>query len=88
MAGSGAALARASHRRTVPARGCNGCAARWSARQGSGHSVITPVSGGVTNSSEAPTFTVTDTTAEAVTDTAMDSTDGIVLAQKATVTFK
>jgi Bacterial Ig-like domain (group 1)/Bacterial Ig-like domain (group 3)/Putative Ig domain len=54
--------------------------------QASGHSVITP-SSAVTSASGAAQFTVTDTTSEAVTYTATDTTDGVAITQTATVTF-
>jgi MBG domain (YGX type)/YDG domain/Bacterial Ig-like domain (group 3)/Invasin, domain 3/Kelch motif len=55
--------------------------------QGSGHSTISPASG-ITNSSGVVTFTVKDTTAEAVTYTATDTTDSnLVITQTAAVTF-
>ncbi len=53
--------------------------------QGPGRSVITPVNGGVTDSTGKAIFTVTNTTAEAVTYTA--TADGITLSQTATVQF-
>ena len=58
--------------------------------QGSGHSVIAPVSSGsdTTNAQGRATFTVSDTTPETVTYSATDTTDGVALAgQNASVTF-
>jgi hypothetical protein len=54
--------------------------------QGEGHSTIGPPSA-VTDSNGTVTFTVTDTTNEAVTYTAMDSTDGIALTRTVIVAF-
>jgi Bacterial Ig-like domain (group 1)/Bacterial Ig-like domain (group 3) len=55
--------------------------------QGSGHSIITTVSG-TTNSSGQATFTVTDATVESVTYTATDTTDSnLVITETAKVTF-
>jgi len=53
---------------------------------GSGSSTITTVSG-TTNASGQATFTVKDLVAETVTYTATDTTDSIIIAQTATVTF-
>lgn len=55
--------------------------------QGSGHSTITTVSG-TTNSQGQASFSVTDTTAETVTYTAKDTSDGLALSQVAQVTFE
>ena len=46
-----------------------------------------PAYSGTTNASGVVTFTVTDTAAQSVTYTAVDTTDGITLTQTATVTF-
>ena len=54
--------------------------------QGGGHSVISPMSG-TTDSTGSVAFTVTNTTAELVTYSATDSTDGIGITQAAQVTF-
>jgi len=54
--------------------------------QGAGSSIIAPASA-VTNASGVATFTVTNTTPQAVTYTATDVTDSVVLTQTATVTF-
>ena len=55
--------------------------------QGTGHSTISAASGS-SNSSGVVTFTVKDTTAEAVIYTATDTTDGVTVAPStATVTF-
>ncbi len=52
-----------------------------------GHSTIVPASGAVTDASGHATFTVTDSTAEAVTYSATDSTDAIHVTQAGQVTF-
>jgi hypothetical protein len=54
--------------------------------QGSGHSTITTVSG-TTNSQGQASFSVTDATAETVTYTAKDTSDGLPLNQTAEVAF-
>ncbi len=53
---------------------------------GSGSSTITPTSG-TTNASGVVTFAVKDSTAQAVTYTATDTTDSITITQTAQVTF-
>ncbi|MEA4847019.1 MAG: S-layer homology domain-containing protein [Clostridiaceae bacterium] len=53
--------------------------------QGLGKSIITPASGGVTDSAGKATFTVTNMAAETVTYTA--TADGVTLTQTATVQF-
>ncbi|WP_322907877.1 Ig-like domain-containing protein [Paenibacillus sp. SGZ-1009] len=55
--------------------------------QGSGSSLITPLSGATTDASGQAVFTVTSTKAEAVTYTATDTTDNILLTNTGTVTF-
>ena len=52
-----------------------------------GHSTIVPASGAVTDASGSATFTVTDTTAEAITYSATDSTDAVQVIQTGQVTF-
>ncbi len=54
--------------------------------QGTGHSIISPASV-VTNASGSAQFTVTDTTTEAITYTATDTTDGVAITKTATVSF-
>jgi hypothetical protein len=54
--------------------------------QGSGHSVIGAASG-VSDANGRVTFAVSDSTAEAVTYTATDTTDSVTVTQTATVTF-
>ncbi len=52
-----------------------------------GSAVITPTSGVTSVSDGAVAFTVTDLKAESLTFTATDTTDGIILTQKATLKF-
>ena len=55
--------------------------------QGSAHSVITPAAGQASDSSGRAVFQVSDGTPETVAYTATDTTDGVVVAQTATVGF-
>lgn len=55
--------------------------------QGSGHSSISPSPGAVTDSDGRALFQVSDATAEAVTYTAVDTTDHVTLTSSATVGF-
>lgn len=54
---------------------------------GTGSTVITPTTPVVTSSAGVATFTATDAVAETVTFTATDSTDGVTVTNKASVTF-